>query len=158
MVKEFLSQKGISFKEYDVSRDQTAAEEMVKRTGQMGVPVTLVDEEAIVGFNRPRLEQALNEAQARQRPSFGAAIADAGKITARMGTGIKSGAYVGAVRPGTVAERLGLRQGDIITELNKQHITNADDLANALANLSQGSYLSLVFHRDNEIRSTQGTL
>jgi S1-C subfamily serine protease len=156
MVKEFLSQKGISFIEHDVSRDRAAAEEMVQKTGQMGVPVTIVDGQTIIGFNQPQIEQALSQSQASQRPSFGAAIADASKITAKMGTGIKSGAYIGSVKPGSVAERLNLKQGDIITELNKQTITSTDDLANALARLSQGSRLILVFLRGTETHSAEG--
>ena len=88
MVKEFLSQKGIGFKEHDVSRDRAAAQELVDRTGQMGVPVTVIDGQIIIGFDRARLEQALNMEQQRERHSFGAAIADASKITARQGLGI----------------------------------------------------------------------
>jgi glutaredoxin len=52
MVKEFLSQRGIGFKEYDVSRDPSAAQELVRSTGQMGVPVTVINGQAIVGFDR----------------------------------------------------------------------------------------------------------
>jgi len=63
MVKEFLSQKGIGFKEYDVSRDRTAAQEMVDRTGQMGVSVTVIDGPVIIGFDRARLEHALSLTQ-----------------------------------------------------------------------------------------------
>jgi len=122
MVKEFLSQKGIGFKEYDVSRDRVAAQELVNRTGQMGVPVTIIDGQTIIGFDRAQLEQVFSQEQGRQRPSFGAAIADASKITARQGAGITLGAYVGKVRPGSLAERVGLAQGDIITEVNVQPI------------------------------------
>ncbi len=107
MVKEFLSQKGVSFIEKDVSRDQLAAQELVSRTGQMGVPVTVINGEAIVGFDRARLEEVLTHGQKGQRPSLGAAVADASKITARQGSGITFGAYVGKVRAGSVAEKLG---------------------------------------------------
>ncbi|MFC2035630.1 glutaredoxin family protein [Chloroflexota bacterium] len=50
MVKEFLSQKRVSYKEYDVSQDHNAARELVNRTGQMGVPVTIIDGQTIIGF------------------------------------------------------------------------------------------------------------
>jgi glutaredoxin len=58
MVKEFLSQKGISFTEKDVSLDRLAAQEFMDKTGQMSVPVNVSGGETIVGFNRSRLEEA----------------------------------------------------------------------------------------------------
>ena len=60
MVKEFLSQKGTSFEERDVSLDQSAAQELVRNTGQMGVPVIVIDGEIVVGFNQAKLEQLLS--------------------------------------------------------------------------------------------------
>lgn len=60
MVKEFLSQKGIGFREKDVSRDQLAAQELVSKTGQMGVPATVINGETIVGFDRARLEELVS--------------------------------------------------------------------------------------------------
>ncbi len=117
MLKEFLSQKGIRFRDYDVSRDPAAAQQLMTRTAQMAVPVTLIDGQTIIGFDRGRLEQALGQAQ--QRPTLGAAVADAAKITAHQGSSVKPGAYVGNVRPGSAADRLGLRVGDIVTELNR---------------------------------------
>lgn len=156
MVKEFLSQRGISFEERDVSRNSSYAQELVRNTGQMGVPVTIIDGEVVVGFDRGRLEQLITHTQARQRPSFGASIADASKITAKQGSGIILGAYVGSVRPGSVAERAGLGPGDIITELNMRHVANADDLEDALSNLSSGSRFSLVFLRGNKTMTSDG--
>jgi S1-C subfamily serine protease len=156
MVKEFLSQKGVSFREKDVSRDQFAAQELVSRTGQAGVPVTVINGETIVGFDRARLEGALAQRQTGQRPSFGAAIADASKITARQGSGITLGAYVGRVRSGSIAETLGLTQDDIITEVNMQNIANASDLERALSELSKGSRLLVVFLRGNKKFAAEG--
>jgi glutaredoxin 3 len=156
MVKDFLSQRGISFEERDVSRNSSYAQELVRSTGQMGVPVTIISGEIVVGFDRGRLEQLTTQAQIRQRPSFGASIADASKITARQGSGIILGAYVGSIRPGSVAARIGLAPGDIITELNMRHIANADDLEDSLSNLSSGSRFSLVFLRGNETMTTEG--
>ena len=143
------------YKEYDVSLDQNAARELVNRTGQMGVPVTIIDGQTIIGFDRAQLEQVLSQ---EQRPSLGAAIADASKITAKQGTGITLGAYVGKVRPNSLAERLGLAVGDIITEVNMQSIANADDLERALSKLSKGSRISLVLIRGNKGFTAEGIL
>ena len=155
MVKEFLSQKGVSYKEIDVSFDQNAARELVNKTGQMGVPVTVIDGQTVVGFDRAQLEQVLNQ---EQRPSLGAAVADASKITAKQGIGITLGAYVGKVRPNSLAERLGLTTGDIITEVNMQRIANADDIESTLSKLSKGSRISLVLIRGNKGFTTEGIL
>jgi len=82
----------------------------------------------------------------------------ASKITAKRGSGITLGAYIGKVRPGSVAQRLGLATGDIITELNLQRIANAGDLERALANLNRGSRFSIVFIRGNKTMTTEGAL
>ena len=156
MVKEFLSQKGVVFQERDVSRNPSYAQELVNNTGQMGVPVTIVNQQVVIGFDRARLDQLLTQTQAGQRPSFGASIADASKITAKQSTGITLGAYIGRVRPGSVAQRIGLTSGDIIIELNMKNIANASDLERALSGLSRGSRLSLVFLRGNKKLASEG--
>jgi S1-C subfamily serine protease len=158
MVKEFLSQRGVAFEERDVSRNQSAAQEMVRVTGQMGVPVTVIDGQSVVGFDRRRLEQVLNHTSDRQRPSFGASIADASRITAKQGLGMTLGAYIGKVRPGSIAARAGLAAGDIITELNVRRIANADDLEDALSGLNRGNRFSVVFLRADKTLTTEGKI
>jgi len=59
-VKEFLEQNKIKFSDVDVSKNDKAAEEAVKKSGQMGVPVIDVNGEIIVGFNEEKLRKALN--------------------------------------------------------------------------------------------------
>jgi glutaredoxin len=56
--KEFLSQHGIAFEERDVSRDKAALEELQKR-GLMTTPVTLIDDQAVVGFDQDKLSKLL---------------------------------------------------------------------------------------------------
>ena len=56
--KEFLSRHGIAFEERDVSKDDAALEELQKR-GLMTTPVTLVDEEVVVGFDEEKLSALL---------------------------------------------------------------------------------------------------
>ncbi len=157
MVKEFLSQRNIAFEERDVSQNQSYTQEMVKSSGQMGVPVTIINGQTVVGFDRARLEQIISQTQAGPRPSFGASIADASRITAKQGLGTTLGAYIGKVRPGSVAERTGLVTGDIVTELNMKRIANAGDLEQALSRLNKGSRFSLVFLRGNKTKTAEGT-
>lgn len=59
MVKEYLSQKGITYTDYDLSKDISKAREMVEKTGQMGVPVVIIDENIVVGFNKVRIDELL---------------------------------------------------------------------------------------------------
>ena len=57
--KQFLKDNNIAFLNIDVSSDQEAAEEMVQKSGQMGVPVLDIDGEIIVGFDKERIQEAL---------------------------------------------------------------------------------------------------
>ncbi len=63
LAKEFLKEKDVSYKEIDVSADAASANEMVKKSGQMGVPVIDVDGQVIVGWNKAALEEALGMKQ-----------------------------------------------------------------------------------------------
>jgi glutaredoxin 3 len=57
--KQYLRQRQVPFKNVDVSRDSAAARDMVKRSGQSGVPVIDVGGKVIVGFDRPKLDRLL---------------------------------------------------------------------------------------------------
>jgi glutaredoxin-like YruB-family protein len=63
LAKEFLQEKGVAYTEIDVAADPTAANEMVKKSGQMGVPVIDIDGMIIVGWNKVALEEALKKAE-----------------------------------------------------------------------------------------------
>ena len=59
MAKEFLREHNISFEDINVQEDRAAAMEMVRKSGQYGVPVIEIDGEIIVGFDQPRLKALL---------------------------------------------------------------------------------------------------
>lgn len=59
-LKEFLKDKNIEFKDIDVSQDEIALDEMIDKSGQMGVPVVDIDGEIIVGFDKAKIVQLLN--------------------------------------------------------------------------------------------------
>jgi len=61
--KEYLSQKGVKYTEYNVAKDRDKAHEMVQKSGQMGVPVILVDSQVVVGFNQAMLEKLLTSTE-----------------------------------------------------------------------------------------------
>ncbi|MDO4561999.1 MAG: glutaredoxin family protein [bacterium] len=58
-VKEFLDNLQVAYTTVDVSADRAAAMELVKKTKQMGVPVTVIGEKFIVGYNPGELEAVL---------------------------------------------------------------------------------------------------
>ncbi|MEN2998585.1 MAG: Uxx-star family glutaredoxin-like (seleno)protein [Brevinematia bacterium] len=60
MLKNYLRSKGIKFVDYDVSKDEVKAMEMVRISGQMGVPVVVINGKVIVGFNKPIIDKMLN--------------------------------------------------------------------------------------------------
>ncbi len=57
--KQFLKENNIDFQNMDVSSDKQAADEMMKKTGQMGVPVIDIEGEIIVGFDKEKIKQVL---------------------------------------------------------------------------------------------------
>ena len=60
MAKNYLSENNIPFEDVDVSVSQTAAQDMISRSGQMGVPVIDIDGQIIVGFDRAKIARILN--------------------------------------------------------------------------------------------------
>lgn len=64
MEKAFLTEKGVAFTNVDVSEDRAKQDEMVQKSGQMGVPVTVITDEqgkedVTVGFNQAKLTETL---------------------------------------------------------------------------------------------------
>lgn len=57
--KQYFRQKGIRFNDVDVSRDPVAARDMVRRSGQQGVPVIDIGGKIVVGFDRNKINQLL---------------------------------------------------------------------------------------------------
>ncbi len=59
--KAYLASKNINYENIDVSQDQQAAQQMIARSGQQGVPQIWIDDEVIVGFDENRIEQLLSK-------------------------------------------------------------------------------------------------
>ena len=60
-LKHYLDQKGISYVEHNVDEDKKAAQEVMRKTKQMGVPVIVVDDEIVVGFDQTLLDKLLSD-------------------------------------------------------------------------------------------------
>jgi len=59
-VKEFLSQQGVDFQELNVAENEQAREEMVRTTGSLAVPTTVIDGKTVIGFDPDRLDKLLH--------------------------------------------------------------------------------------------------
>ncbi|OIO40119.1 NrdH-redoxin [Candidatus Pacearchaeota archaeon CG1_02_31_27] len=59
-LKEFLKEKGIEFEEIDVSKDEKAREEMIKKSGALEVPIVEIDGQIVVGFDKEKICKLLN--------------------------------------------------------------------------------------------------
>ncbi len=113
--------------------------EMVRRTRQMGVPVIADTEEAIVGFDVPRLKRMA--ARHRSGGTLGVAVADS-----KNGPG----AVVGRVRPDSPAAGVGVESGDVIVEMSGRAVTTAADLERIAAQRAPGAPTSLVIVRNGD--------
>lgn len=59
MAKEFFTEKNVEFTDFDVAADNAKRQEMIEKSGQMGVPVIVIDNNLIVGFNKPKIMELL---------------------------------------------------------------------------------------------------
>jgi glutaredoxin 3 len=57
--KQYFRKQQVPFRDVDVSRDQSTARDMVKRSGQQGVPQIQIGSKVIVGFDRPKIDRML---------------------------------------------------------------------------------------------------
>ena len=60
LAKRYFKEKNVRFKEVDVSRNPSAAADLQKRTGQTGVPVILINNRPIVGFDKVKINKMLD--------------------------------------------------------------------------------------------------
>lgn len=59
MAKDYFNEKGVSYDAFDVASDLERRREMVEKSGQLGVPVIVIGDEIVVGFNKPLIDQML---------------------------------------------------------------------------------------------------
>ncbi len=59
MAKDFFKEKNIAYTEFDVAGNPDKRKELIEKSGQMGVPVILIGEQMVIGFNKPKIVQLL---------------------------------------------------------------------------------------------------
>jgi S1-C subfamily serine protease len=152
----------VPFETKDVSRDYEAAMEMIRRSGQQGVPVIATEDEVIVGFDQVRLARLADKYAGPKRPPLGLLAADAEDYLRRhpeAAAGVPAGTkgvYVGQIRPDTVAERAGLQRGDIIVGLAGKRVRTMAMLDQLVSTLKAGDTATVRYLREGEERT--GTL
>ena len=130
--------------------------EMIRRSGQQGVPVVATEDEVIVGFDQARLARLAEKYAGPKRPPLGVLAADAEQylarhpeVAAKLPPGTK-GVYVGEIRPDTVADRAGLRRGDVIIGAAGKRLRSMALLDQLVATLKAGDAVTVRFIRDGE--------
>jgi glutaredoxin 3 len=147
--KQFFTERGVRYFEYDVSRDRDAAERMMNLTGQMAVPVIVIDGQVMVGFDRMRIENLLTASESGRRLRLGLKVADASRYVSHQG------AYIGNVEPDSSGALAGLQQGDVIVSVNSNRIDSATDLQKALSAPGVNGRVTIRFIRDRQAMQIQ---
>jgi len=157
--KAYLTQNGVPFVDVDVAKDYNAAMEMIRISGQQGVPVTVADGEVILGFDQAKFAKLVAKFSGPKRPPLGILAADAEEYlrkhpdkAEKVPEGTK-GIYIGKIRPQTVAERAGLLPGDVITSFAGKRVRNMAALDQMVETLKAGDKATARFLRDGEDKS-----
>lgn len=158
--KDYLRANNVPFEEKDVASDRAAAMEMIRRSGQQGVPVIATADEVILGFDKPKLARLVSKYSGPKRPPLGLMAADADQYLARhpeeaskYPEGIK-GIFVGDVRPDSVAERSGVRRGDVIQAVANKRVRNMHGLDQLIGTLKAGESVVVRYVRDGADHQT----
>jgi serine protease Do len=130
--------------------------EMIRRSGQQGVPVVATDDEVILGFDQARLARLAEKYGAPRRQPLGVLAANAEEYLARhpekadsIPPGTK-GVFVGKIRPDTAAERAGLKDGDVIVAFAGKRLRTMAQLDQFVATLKAGDQATVRFLRNGE--------
>ena len=59
LLKDFFKEKNVPYTEYDVAADNAKRQEVIEKSGQMGVPVIIIGDDLVIGFNKPKIIELL---------------------------------------------------------------------------------------------------
>jgi glutaredoxin len=156
--KRWFKDHGVSYTEYDVSRDPVKATEMYRLTGQGAVPVIRVGGQVMIGFDPLQLAKLLPDAgnsnggaPTPQKLSLGMAAQSLTQEKAdELGLPSPFGVVVGPVKPGGPAEAAGLREGDVLIGIGSYTLQNLGQLQSVVAAKRPGDRLELHVWRAGE--------
>lgn len=136
--------------------------EMIRRSRQQGVPVITAGDDVIVGFDQPRLARIAERQNGPKRPPFGVFGANAVDYASRHSDELtlppgQKGVYVGKVRPGSVAARGGIRQGDVITGLAGKRINDLGGLDRLVKTIRADDTVPVGLYRNGAYETVKVT-
>lgn len=144
-----------------MARDYVAAQEMIRRSGQQGVPVVTAGDDVVVGFDQAKLSKIAERFAGPKRPPLGLLGADAEQYLAKhpetaaaFPAGVK-GVYVGEVRSKSVAEAAGLKIGDVVQTVAGKRVRNITTLNQLIDTLAAGEKVSVTYRRGSGEESTE---
>jgi S1-C subfamily serine protease len=133
--------------------------EMIRVSGQQGVPVTVANGDVILGFDQRKFAKLAEKFAGPKRPPLGILAADAEEYLTKhpekaekIPAGTK-GVYVGKVRPNTVAARGGFKPGDVITSFAGKRVRTMTALDQMVETLKPDDKATAKFIRDGENQS-----
>lgn len=154
--KEYLRANNVPYVDKDVAADYEAAMEMIRRSGQQGVPVIATEDEVILGFDQARLARLAEKYAGPKRPPLGLLAADVEQYLSRHPEATETippgtkGVFVGEVRAGSVAEASGVRRGDVIQAVAGKRVRNMSALDQLIDTLRAGESVTVRFLRDGQ--------
>ncbi len=146
--RNFLESREIEFIAFDVSSDPVAMQHMVRISGQRHVPVIVKGNQVIIGLDLARLGR-LFPRNKRPKIRLGVSITDV-KATDKHPEGV----YVGGVRAGSLAERAGVKKGDIIIELAQHPIKKTSDIHTIMSDVLTGDPVAITVWRSGRTMRT----
>ncbi len=130
--------------------------EMIRKTGQQGVPVVAAGDDVVLGYDEVGLGRIARRFAGPKRPPLGLMAADADsylkrhpEVAVQYPEGTK-GVFVGEVKPGSVAEQSGVRPGDVIQAVANKRVRRMSDLDVVVETLKAGESVSVRFIRGSE--------
>jgi len=133
--------------------------EMIRVSGQQGVPVTVANGDVILGFDQRKFAKLAEKFAGPKRPPLGILAADAEEYLSKHPEKAEKipaetkGVYVGKVRPKTVAARGDLKPGDVITSFAGKRVRTMSALDQMVETLKAGDKATVKFIRDGENQS-----
>jgi glutaredoxin 3 len=158
--KEYLRANNVPYVDKDVASDYEAAMEMIKRSGQQGVPVITTEDEVILGFDQARLARLAEKFAGPKRPPLGLLAADVEQYLSKHPEAVDSipagtkGVYAGEIKSGSVAEAAGLRRGDVIQSVAGKRVRNMSALDQLINTLKAGESVTVRYLRDGNEMTT----
>ncbi|MEA2646193.1 MAG: hypothetical protein QOE92_1276 [Chloroflexota bacterium] len=154
--KRWFAEHGVTYTEYDITRDPARAAEVYRLTGQQAVPVIRVGAQVLVGYDPLQLARLIPMDPEGQVASNGARKVSLGMAAQSLthekageaGLPAAFGVVVGPVREGGPAGAAGILEGDIIVGIGSYTLQNLNQLLSIVANKQPGDTLSVRVWRD----------